>query len=554
MSAPPFWASSALPLRLGDFETITDALDYAAAGSAGFSFYTPRGELAQVLTYANLRTSALSIARKLLGTGLRPGDRIALIAETGPDFPVCLFACLYAGIVPCIAPAETNVLARNSYLARIAGIIRSCGASALMASSKFTASESITVRLLRFSELYALPEIQGSLPSIKPESVAYIQFSSGSTTQPKGILISHAALMANIASIVKHGIRLTAADRAFSWLPFYHDMGLVGFLLAPLAGQCSVDYMAPSAFARRPLLWMQLMSALGSTISYAPTFGYRLAAERLRHSGLGGIDLSRWRLAGIGGDMIRNEVLEQFAVEFEPVGFDRKAFVPSYGLAEATLAVTFANEGLMTACPSSRSLDENRRYVVCGRPLPGYDVRIVDANGEPIADGAIGRVKIIGPSLMLGYVRETDDGLERGSDGYLDTGDLGFMTNGALVVTGRAKDLILINGRNVWPADIEWVVQQAANIRHGQTVAFSVTEPLGTSSAGAERVVILVEYRNQAPRDQLRVLIADAVSRQIGVAAEVGFVPPQTISMTSSGKLKRAAARDAYVAGTLPIS
>lgn len=532
-------------LRLGAFATITDALAHAATTPHGLFFHSPRGEKVAALPYRELRGRALSLARRLVAAGLRPGDRVALVAETGPDFPVWLFACFHAGIVPAIAPAETNVLARASYLARMAGIVEACGARALLVPDRFPAE--LPVRLLCPGELQALPEADTDLPLPRPQDPAYVQFSSGSTTAPKGVLIRHGALMANIAQILRFGIRLNDADRAFSWLPFYHDMGLVGFLLAPLSGPCSVDYLPPAGFARRPALWPQLMASLGSTISYAPTFGYRLAAERVRDADLAGVDLSRWRLAGVGGDMVRAEALEAFAARFAPAGFDRIAFVPSYGLAEATLAVSFATDGLRLALPRAERSGEARPHVICGRPLPGMELRIVDGNGRPVADGAVGRIEVRGPSLMAGYVRPTEAGLTIGADGFLDTGDLGFLTEGALVVTGRAKDLILVNGRNIWPADLEWAAQQAAGLRHGQVVAFPLAD--AGSAAGSEEVVVLVECRDADAMESLRPRIADAISRQTGVAAEIVFVPPRTIPLTSSGKLRRSAARDAYLAG-----
>lgn len=548
---------SGTALRLGDFPTIVDALEFAATGEQGFNFYTPRGELAETLSYAELWRRSRLVACKLLHAGFRPGERIALVAETGPDFPICFFACLHAGIVPCLAPAETNVLARATYIERIAAMLRTCGASTLILPSRIgpEAFAGTGVRCVGPAELYVGEEYPEDFGPIQPESVAYVQFSSGSTTQPKGILITHAALMANVAAILGHGIRLNASDRAFSWLPFYHDMGLVGFLLAPLAGQCTVDYIAPSSFARRPALWLQLMSSLGSTISYAPTFGYRLATERVRDTDIQDVDLSRWRLAGIGGDMVQIDTLDQFAGRFAAAGFDRSAFVPSFGLAEATLAVSFANEGHgpRVAAPASPEDAEARSYVVCGRPLPGYDLKIVDADGRAVPDGVVGRVKVNGPSIMQGYVLHTDNDLRRDDDGYLDTGDLGFVTEGSLVITGRAKDLMLVNGRNIWPADVEWVVQKTAGIRYGQTVAFSLPEASGGRVSGAERIVVLVECRKQEQMDELRLQIADAVSRQMGVLVNVVFVPPQTITLTSSGKLRRAAMREGYVAGTLPL-
>jgi fatty-acyl-CoA synthase len=532
--------------RAAEFRTIAEALDAAAGGDAGLRFFSSRGELASTMSYAALRDAALAAGRVLLSSGLERGDRVALIAETGPDFLSAFYGCQYGGLVPCPLPFMAFIGGRDAYCARIGSLMRAADARAICAPAALEslareAAEGIGARVLSFDQLRS----EGAETPMTPggaNDLAYIQFSSGSTAAPKGVPVRQAALRANVAAILSDGMRLTDEDRAFSWLPFYHDMGLVGFSLAPLFGQCPVDYIAPSSFARRPGLWIDLMSRLGSTITYAPTFGYRLAAQRAAPQEAA--DLSRLRIAGVGGDLIRTDDLEAFASAMSAKGFDAAAFRPSYGLAEATLAVAFADRLETHAPPDTAQPSERaRRFVVCGRVISGHELIIAAPDGAPMPGGEVGRILVRGPSIMEGYVRPPEDGSPRGSDGFLDTGDLGYLVEGKLVVTGRAKDVLHFRGRNIWPEDIEWTAEQIPLLKAGDTAAFGVSD-----DAGDDRLVVLVQ--SALDGDEAEALchrVRTAVSEGAGVICEVVRVPPRSLPLTSSGKLSRQAARLKYL-------
>ena len=365
------------------------------------------------------------------------------------------------------------------------------------------------------------------------------------------------AVAANAAAIAEHGLGVTARDRCVSWLPLYHDMGLVGCCLTPIMAQISIDYIPTTGFARRPLTWLKVMSEQRGTISFAPTFGYDLCVRRAKGNGLETYDLSAWRVAGIGGEMIRVRALQEFADCFAASGFRREAFVPSYGLAEATLAVTFSTPGegvdvdwvrcgaalerdrqAIAAEPGSDGAREHARpFAVCGRPMPGYRVEIRDERNHRLRDRAIGRVCIRGPSLMRGYFRNLQ--ATRSvvtADGWLDTGDMGYLVDGRLVITGRSKDLIIFNGRNIWPQDLEWAIEHLEGVRAGDVAAFAVTE-----DDGQERVVVVVECRASDParRRELRHAVKATVQKVASVETEVVLAPPGSLTFTTSGKLSR---------------
>ena len=273
-----------LPHKLGGFSTLTEALDYAARGITGFNFYSPRGVLNDVLPYWDLREEAMETGRKLLNTGLKRGERVAVVAETGREFMIVFFGCQYAGLVPCPMPYSMHIGGRNAYVERITGMLKSAGASVAISSTELLesikpAAEKANVDLiLTHEELSGVPSHGARLQPFGPDEVAYIQYSSGSTSLPKGVLISQKAICANTTGTLRYGLQVRQDDRAFSWLPLYHDMGLVGFCLSPLMGQVTVDYLATTSFARRPALWLKIMSDNQCTATYAPSFGYDLVA------------------------------------------------------------------------------------------------------------------------------------------------------------------------------------------------------------------------------------------------------------------------------------
>lgn len=551
------------PFRLGGFATLTEALDFAAQGPTGVNLYGLRGELVLALSYAELRERARALAARILAAGIRPFDRVGLVAETDADFVVAFFACQYARVTPAPLPLPAPLGGREAYVEQIGRMLGSAQASAVFGPEALIpwlqeAAQAAGVRLA--ARVQDLPEAPAAdLPAPTPDDPCYVQFSSGSTRHPTGVLCTHSALMANTTAITRDGLKVVPADRAFSWLPLYHDMGLVGFLMAPLASQMTVDLMPTGAFVRRPLLWLDLMSKNRATISYSPTFGYELCARR----GDGtreGLDLSAWRIAGCGGDMVRPGPLMAFAETFAPAGFSPTAFVASYGMAEATLALTMAplgqglrfetvdvdrmeRDGVVVGGREGRS----RAFVRCGPVLPGHELEVRDEAGAALPELKVGRVFVRGPSLMRGYFGEPEASAKvLGPDGWLDTGDLGFLVEGEIVPTGRAKDLILLNGRNVWPQDLEWSAEsEIGKLRSGDVAAFSVDRDEG------EQLVVLVQARTSDP--EARRALADDVAALLrarhGVEAHVELVGAHALPQTSSGKLSRSKAKALYLAG-----
>jgi len=463
-------------VRHADFATLNEALDFAATGETGVTLHTLRGEMAEALTYRALRDQAQALAHRFLALGLEPGDRVGLIADTSGDFIRAFFACQYAGLIPAPLPMPAPLGGREAYVAQILRMMAAADASALLGPQAIMDWFSPPPPPLRFAGALAnLPEADaGPLPAVSADSPCYLQFSSGSTRAPAGVLVTHRALMANAQAITRHGLKVTAADRATSWLPLYHDMGLVGFLLSPLTCQMSIDLLPTEAFVRRPLLWLDLISRNGGTISYSPTFGYELCARRAEGGRAEGLDLSRWRVAGLGGDMIRTGPLMDFAAALAQAGFSPKAYVASYGMAEATLALTMAplGEGLNVDVLDMDRLEQNglaingegvarsRGFVRCGPALPAHELEVRTENGDRADDRVVGAIHVRGPSLMQGYFRQpqqTADTLS--ADGWLRTGDLGYLDQGQVVLTGRSKDLMIVNGRNLWPQDLEWTCE-----------------------------------------------------------------------------------------------
>ncbi len=561
MTPTPTSATRRLPAAA--FATLTTALDAAAEGETGVNIYGLRGDLVSAMPYARLRADALQLAGRLQASGLRRGDRVGLIAETGPAFIVSFFACQYAGLTPAPLPLPAPLGGLDAYVEQIARLLDQAGAAAAFGPAVLqpqldAAGAQAGMTLLQ--PLEALPQGEAEPVQMSPDDPCYLQFSSGSTRAPTGVLVSHRALMANAHAITRHGLRVEAADRALSWLPLFHDMGLVGFLLSPLSVAMSVDLMATDAFVRRPLLWPKLIAETGATISYSPSFGYDLCARRAGTTDLSGLDLSRWRVAGVGGDMVRAAPLEAFADRFRSAGFDDRAFVASYGMAEATLALTMAPlaGGLRQDAVSVDQLERSgdaaiasnslrtRDFVRCGPVLPDHQLEVRDEAGAPLPERRVGRVFVRGPSLMRGYYAQPEaTQAVLGPDGWLDTGDLGFLADGELVPTGRSKDLILLNGRNIWPQDLEWTLEaEVAGLRSGDVAAF----PRGDDEDG---VVALVQSRVRDPAARDR-LVADATAllrARHGVEAEVRLVPAGALPQTSSGKLRRSKARELYLVG-----
>jgi fatty-acyl-CoA synthase len=565
MNATP--TDDALPRRFSDFATLTEALDYAARGSRGFNFCDARGALARVYPYSELRHDAFACAYRLIGRGIAPGDRIALIAETGPDFAALFFGAVYAGAWPVPLPLPTSFGGASAYVDQLTVQLKSCDPVMLihpeeLASMAEDAARQAGTTAVAWEKLAQAPAPVVALPDAQPGDIAYLQYSSGSTRFPHGVAVTHHALLNNL-SAHSHGMELQDSDRCVSWLPWYHDMGLVGCMLSPVANQVSVDYLKTEDFARRPLAWLDLISRNpGTSISYSPTFGYDICARRMSSQTRASerFDLSRWRIAGNGADMIRPDVMQSFVDAFADAGFKASAFLPSYGLAEATLAVTIMppGEGIQVELVEETELagvtaanDGPKRFravVNCGKPAKDMTVEIRDEDGAPLPERAIGKVWCKGPSVMAGYFRDKEATDACLVGGWLDTGDMGYLSGGYLYIVGRAKDMIIINGKNHWPQDIEWAVEQLPGFKAGDIAAFAITTP-----GGEETPAVLVQCRTSdlEERARLRDAIREKVRSITGMNCVVELVPPRTLPRTSSGKLSRAKARNLYLSGEI---
>ena len=565
-----------LPRRFADFETFTEALDYAAQGVRGVNVYSARGELKEVLPYAALREAAVAHARRLMALGVERGDRVALIAETSSAFLIAFSGCTYAASLPVPLPLPTSFGGREGYVQQIRNQLTSSEPKVVLAPPGLIelireAADGLgAVFVGDWNDFSALPEADGELPQARAEDVAYLQYSSGSTRFPHGVEVTHRSMLANCRGQSLYGACVQPTDRCVSWLPFYHDMGLVGCFLTTLTSQVSTDLIPTDEFVRRPLTWLKLISDnKGTSISYSPTFGYEVTTRRAPSDVAEKYDLSRWRVAGNGGDMIRPDVMQAFIDTFGPAGFQPGAFVPSYGLAEATLAISFmpVGQGIVTDLVDERMLSGDRssatrdpdqpvRYraiVNCGKPLPDHVIEIRDEDDAVLPERAIGRVLVKGASIMKGYFRDpeaTDACLSK--DGWLDTGDMGYLLDGSLYIIGRAKDLIIINGKNHWPQDIEWAVEQLPGLKSGDIAAFGVTE-----ANGEERPAVLVQCRVSDPAERMRLHeeIRAKVRQITGMNCIVELVPPRCLPRTSSGKLSRSKARQLYLSGEIvPLS
>ena len=420
-SLPPLAASTAVlvptptidgrPRRFADFATLGDALAFAAEGACGLNFHDPRGTLTRPYPFSELYADAKRAAVRLTAQGRREGDRIALIAETSPEFAALFFGCVLIGAWPVPLPLPTSFGGRDAYVDQLAVQMKSGAPALLLYPSDLgamaqDAAASAGVAALDWSELAAGSDTGSFIAhNAVPDDVAYLQYSSGSTRFPHGVVITHRALLSNL-SAHSHGMQLVESDRCVSWLPWYHDMGLVGCLLSPVANQISTDYLKTEDFARRPLAWLDLISRNpGTTLSYSPTFGYDICARRISSQTRSSdrFDLSRWRVAGNGADMIRPDVMQAFVDAFADAGFAASAFLPSYGLAEATLAVSIMppGEGIvvelveetdLSGVPTEGKRPQRYRAIVnCGKPVRGMRVEIREETNHPFPNARSAR-------------------------------------------------------------------------------------------------------------------------------------------------------------------
>lgn len=522
------------------------------------------------ITYAELHASALRVAAGLRARA-EPGARVVLGYPNGLEFLVAFFACQYAGMIP-VPIAPPRLRGRTGDLERMQSILHNADAAVLLTSERIRAKQSndgaVNAGWLVLEELEGGDSsFTGELPSA--DSIAFLQYTSGSTTNPRGVMVTHAGLVANIGAIGQ-AMGVEEGARFMGWLPLHHDMGLIGIALHALLRGDPLVLMTPTHFVQRPSRWLAAMSRYRATFSGAPNFAYDMCVQRSTEAERQSLDLRHWQTAFNGAEPVRAATLDAFARTFAPCGFARRALFPCYGLAESTLYVSGArlqeDETIVSFDAAKLALGEvappqgsTVRLVSCGESPPGHHVRLVDPqSGTPVREGAIGEIWVSGPSVARGYWRAEEATAATfharlpGEEGeYLRTGDLGFVRNGALFVTGRLKDLLIVRGRNIYPQDLEHTVAGCCEaLLAGSGAAFL------DALEGDEHLVIVQELRNGVRLD-LSAIMEDIAERLV----EVHEVQPHRIVLigagslpkTSSGKVRRSAARDALRAGLLPV-
>jgi fatty-acyl-CoA synthase len=556
--------------RRGDFTNLAQALDYAAGGNTGYNFYDGAGKLSAVLPYKKLQKEARLLARRLLGLGARRGARVALVADTHPDFMRYFFACQYAGLVPVPLPAPIQLGIRQDYTGQLRRLLKACKAEIAIASESFLpylmkAAAGLNLSFYGGTKAFIhLPEEDVQLHPSGSNELAYLQFTSGSTRFPRGVMISQQTLMNNLSNLIGLVTRVQDNDRAVSWLPFYHDMGLVGMVLAPMASQISVDYLSPRDFAMRPRLWPKLMSQNRATISFGSARGYQLCRQRLRPKDINQLDLRAWRLAAVGSETINPETMTRFAAALAPAGFNARALVVGYGMAECSLAVSFSQPGkglavdhidpeLLAAKRQAIPVDPandkgayaTKSVVSCGQPMPEYQIQVRDGQGHVLPERQIGTLYVRGPSVMSGYFDNENDTRDvLSADGWLNTGDIAYIAGNHIFITGREKDLLVVNGRWVWPQDLESIAEQQPEVRMGDAAAISVP-----GEDGQDAAVLLLQCRksDQTKQSGLTLRIQRRIRRKIRINCRIELVSRHTLPRTTSGKLARARARQEYL-------
>jgi fatty-acyl-CoA synthase len=543
--------------------TLPQALAAAARGEHGYRFIGARGVESRA-SYAEIHRTSLGVAASLQALGLRRGDLVAIIVGDSQGFLTTLYGASIAGVVPAslYPPAPTSDL--PSYLDATARVLRACNTRAVITSAALLPHVD-ALRAVCPSLAFVLPfdALQSTARPIEhvpaPGDIAFIQFTSGSTATPKGVIVTQRNLTSNIAAFAD-ALGGGIDDVAVSWLPLYHDMGLVGMALGAMYVGANAVLLTPEAFVKRPIEWLRAISRHRGTVSFAPNFAYDLAVRRVKDADLADLDLSSWRVAGCGAEPIHASTLAAFAERFRASGFRATSFLPGYGLAEVVLAATLSPRGRelcverlvasdvsarRLATPANGSAAETVSVVACGAPLPGHGLQIIGEDGRPVPERHIGEIVLSGPSVSPGYYNDADTTARTIRDGRLFTGDLGYLSKGELFVCGRVKDLIIVNGRKYHPQDLEWGVADLAGIRRGRVVAFGTT-----SGAGPDRTVVVAEPSGTVPAGEL----TDAIRRRIVdvcglIVDDVVLVPSGTVARTTSGKVRRSETKLQYLNG-----
>lgn len=532
----------------------------------GFRFYgLDRNQ--RYYSYAELQAEALRRAAHLQALGLEKGERVALIIPEPHEFVLTFLGAVHAGVVPVPIYPRASFKNVDAYIDVLRHIVTSSGsrvAFCLESNLDLVSQLSDDVESVKDAATFFAAEAPSDFtaPELTPDDLCFLQFTSGSTSKPKGVMVSHANLVANAQSFLgPHGLNRNDDDVGVSWLPLFHDMGLIGFVLGTLVCDIPVVLLPTEHFARSPRRWLELITEHKGTITFAPNFAYDLVAKRVKDRHMAELDLSTLRVAGCGAEPIRARTLQGFADKFAAAGFDSKAFLPSYGMAESTLAITFhklgnemkvdridadaMKDGVATPLAESETDKTVLEVVSCGVGFPEHEVKVVDDAGTPLGERKVGNVIARGPSVTGGYFQNVEATAEGWKNGWLQTGDLGYFADGELYICGRAKDLIIVRGANHYPQDIEWAVADLEGVRRGNVVAFP------TQVDGVEELVVAAECGSR-DAERLREEIKRKVTAEFGLAPHhVAPVRLGALPKTSSGKAQRRKTRALYESGGL---
>jgi 1-acyl-sn-glycerol-3-phosphate acyltransferase len=572
-------AAAAAPLALpaaeaahpADAATLLEALDWHIARHADRTHLVILGDAEgaeERVTYGELRREALAVAAGLAQRGIGAGQAVSIMLPTGRDFFRAFLGILLAGAVPVPIYPPTRWAQIEDHLRRQAKILANCRAVMLVTLDEGKRVAHVmqglvpTLASVATVADLALPGVVPLLPKARAGDLALLQYTSGSTGDPKGVMLTHANLLANIRAMAR-AVDAGPSDVFVSWLPLYHDMGLIGAWMGGLYAGFPLVVMPPTAFLNRPSRWLRAVHRYRATFSAGPNFAYEIAATRIDERDLEGLDLSAWRIAFNGAEPVSPGTIERFAKRFAPYGLRREAITPVYGLAECAVGLAFPPIGrgpridrvdraaLTTSGSAVASADDDRdslRFVGCGEPLPGHEIRVVSPEGRELPERMEGRIEFRGPSATSGYFRNPEKTRALFDGDWLDTGDLGYVAGGDVFITSRAKDVIIRGGQHVHPYEVEEAVGNLAGVRKGCVAVFGVHDP----ASGTEKVVVLAETRLAAgpDRERLRRTVAETALALLGTPADdVVIAAPHSVLKTSSGKIRRAASREAYELG-----
>ncbi len=521
------------------------------------------------LTYRELATRARRVASGLSSRDVSPGDRVGLMLQTSIEFFVAFFGVLYAGAIPVPIYPPMRLAQLEDHLRRQTGILRNAGACMLITMPEGRQLAGLLGSLVEsLNSVVSVSDIEASaaplnLPQLKdPNAIALIQYTSGSTGDPKGVVLTHANLLANIRAMGRI-MDASSADVFVSWLPLYHDMGLIGAWLGCLHYAARLYVMSPLSFLIRPQSWLWAMHRHRATFSASPNFGFELCLAKIADDDLKGLDLSSLRMVANGAEPVSVHTLHRFTERFGRYSFPKTAMAPVYGLAECSVGLAFPPLGrppiinridreLMTthgiAEPAKSGDPKPLEFPACGQPLPGHEIRVVDAAGHELGERREGRIEFRGPSTTSGYFHNAAKTRDLFHDDWLDTSDRGYMAGGDIFITGRIKDIIIRAGRHLYPQEIEEAVADVPGIHKGGVAVFGVTD----RASGTERVVVLAETReiDEASRAALQSRASEVVTDIAGTPPdEIVLAPPRTVPKTSSGKIRRSAAKELYESG-----